>query len=256
MSSMEGAIARRPGRPNRKGPDRKIYIGWIGVVWLAIISGFGLDVGRYMAEQPAPPAILHIHATVYVIWLVLVSVQIFLVETGDIRRHKTLGWWTAIVSAVMVPLGLTAAFVDQARQIGTPDYAPQFLSLEFGEMIGFSTFIAAGILWRKKVAAHKRLMILAAVAISDAGFARLWLNGFKVTPPGMLGWWVQYYWGIALMLIAMMAWDLWKRGRVHPAVLAGAALLWTNQFIATQLFFSPGWKAMMAALVNAWGWRG
>ena len=76
-----------------------------------------------MAEQPAPPAILHVHAAVYVIWLVLVSVQIFLVETGDIRRHKTLGWWTAIVSAVMVPLGLTAAFVDQARQVGTPDYA-------------------------------------------------------------------------------------------------------------------------------------
>jgi hypothetical protein len=256
MSSMEGAIARRPGKPNRKGPDRKIYIGWIGAVWLAIISGFGLDVGRYMAEQPAPPAILHIHATVYVIWLVLVSVQIFLVETGDIRRHKTLGWWTAVVSAVMVPLGLTAAFVDQARQIGTPDYAPQFLSLEFGEMIGFSTFITAGILWRKKVAAHKRLMILAAVAISDAGFARLWIAGSRITVPGHFGWWLQYYWGIALMLIAMMAWDWWKRGRVHPAVLAGAALLWTCQFIATELFFSASWKAMMIALVNAWGWRG
>jgi hypothetical protein len=72
----------------------------------------------------------------------------------------------------------------------------------------------------------------------------------------MLGWWVQYYWGIALMLIAMMAWDWWKRGRVHPAVLGGAALLWTNQFIAAELFFSPGWKAMMVALVKAWGWRG
>jgi hypothetical protein len=123
-------------------------------------------------------------------------------------------------------------------------------------MIGFSTFIAAGILWRKKLAAHKRLMILAAVAISDAGFARLWLIGIKVTLPGHFGWWLQYYWGIALMLIAMMAWDLWKRGRVHPAVLGGAALLWANQFIATQLFFSPTWKAMMVALVKAWGWRG
>jgi hypothetical protein len=256
MSSMEGAIARRPGKPNRKGPDRKIYIGWIGVVWLAIISGFGLDFGRYMAEQPGPPAILHIHATVYVVWLVLVSVQIFLVETGDIKRHKTLGWATAILSAVMVPLGLTAAFVDQARQIGTTDYAPQFLSLEFGEMIGFATFIAAGILWRKNIAAHKRLMILAAVAISDAGFARLWIAGFKITVPGHFGWWLQYYWGIAILLVAMMAWDWWKRGRVHPAVLGGAALLWTCQFIATELFFSPTWKAMMIALVNAWGWRG
>ena len=256
MSSMEGAIARPPGKRNRKSPDRKIYIGWIAIVWAAIIAGFGLDFGRYMAEQPGPPAILHIHASVYVVWLVLVSVQVFLVETGDIKRHRTLGWATAILSAVMVPLGLVAALVDQARQVGTPDYAPQFLSLEFGEMIGFGTFIAAGILWRRNLAAHKRLMILSAVAISDAGFARLWLNGFKIVPPGMIGWWLQYYWGIALMLIAMMAWDWWKRGRVHPAVLGGAALLWINQFIATELYFSPAWKAMMVALVKAWGWRG
>ena len=66
MSSMEGAIARRPGKPNRKGPDRKIYIGWIAIVWAAIISGFGLDFGRYMAERPGPPLILHLHAAVYV----------------------------------------------------------------------------------------------------------------------------------------------------------------------------------------------
>jgi len=156
----------------------------------------------------------------------------------------------------MVPLGLAAALVDQARQVGTHDYAPQFLSLEFGELIAFSAFVAAGILWRRNLAAHKRLMILSAVAISDAGFARLWMNGFKVTVPGHFGWWLQFYWGIALLLIAMMGWDLWKRGRVHPAVLAGAALLWTGEWIATQLFFSPTWKAMMIALVNAWGYRG
>jgi hypothetical protein len=251
MSSLDSAIPRRPMRP-----DRKIYIAWIGVVWAAIVSGFGLDFGRYMTERPNPPFILHFHAAVYVLWLVLISVQIFLVETNDIRRHKTLGWYTAILSAVMVPLGLTAALVDQARQIGTPEYAPQFLSLEFGEMIGFSVFIASGILWRKNLAAHKRLMILSAVAISDAGFARLWLMGFKANVPGYFGWWLQYYWGIALMLIAMMAWDWWKRGRIHPVVLGGAALLWTCEAIAAWLFYSPGWKAMMIALVNAWGWRG
>ncbi len=168
-----------------------------------------------------------------------------MVETGNIKRHKTLGWATAILSTIMVPLGQIGVSSGAA-----PDYAPQFLSLEFGEMIGFATFVTAGILWRKNLAAHKRLMILSAVAISDAGFARIWLNGFKVVPPGHFGWWLQYYWGIALMLIAMMAWDWWKRGRVHPAVLAGAALLWTCQLIATELFFSPTWKAMMVALVK------
>ena len=236
--------------------DRKIYIVWLAIVCVAILAGFGLDFGRYMAEQPAPPLFLHIHGAVYVIWLVLVGVQIFLVEAGDVKRHRTLGWITAIVSAVMVPLGLAAAMVDQARQIGHPDYAPQFLSLEFEEMFAFSTFIIAGLLWRRDPAAHKRLMILSAVAISDAGFARIWLMGIKVAPPGPFGWWLQYFWGIALLLIAMMAWDLWKRRRIHPSVLAGAAVLWGGEIIVTALNFSPAWKTMMIALVKAWGYRG
>ena len=79
------------------------------------------------------PRFFHVHAAVYVIWLVLVSVQIVLVQTDDIRLHMLLGWATAIVSAAMVPLGLVAALVDQARQAVHPDYAPQFLALEFEE---------------------------------------------------------------------------------------------------------------------------
>jgi len=86
MSSVEGAIARRPARPGRK-----IYIGWIAIVWAAIVLGFGLDAGRYMAEQPGPPLLLHVHAAVYVLWLILVSVQIFLVERYQTAQDPGLG---------------------------------------------------------------------------------------------------------------------------------------------------------------------
>lgn len=140
----------------------------MAAIWLAMLGGFGLDFARYVHESPPPPALLHVHAAVYVAWLVLVTVQIFLVEAGNVRLHMRLGWATAIVSAVMVPLGLAAALVDQARLQGHPDYAPQFLALEFEEMFAFSTFMIAGLLTRKKLAEHKRLMILSAVAISDA----------------------------------------------------------------------------------------
>jgi len=57
------------------------------------------------------------------------------------------------------------------RQVTHPDYAPQFLALEFEEMIAFSVFMTAGVIFRKNPPAHKRLMILSAVAISDAGNA-------------------------------------------------------------------------------------
>jgi len=114
------------------------------VVWAAILAGFGLDFARYMGEAPAPPFILDIHAAVFVLWLGLFALQILWVETGKLRRHKQLGWLTVAVSAVMVPLGLTAALVDQVRQIAHPDYAPRFLALEFEEMFAFPVFMTAG----------------------------------------------------------------------------------------------------------------
>jgi hypothetical protein len=236
--------------------DRRIYVVWIGVVWAAIVAGFGLDFSRYLGETPAPPFILHVHAAVFVLWLGLVTVQILLVETGNLRLHKQLGWWTVAVSVLIVPLGLSAALVDQVRQVTHPDYAPQFLALEFEELIAFSVFMTAGVIYRRNPAAHKRLMILSAVAFSDAGFARIWLMGIKTEVPGPFGWWLQFFWGIFLILVAMGVWDLWHRRRIHPAVLFGAAVLWTGEIATTILNFSPTWREMMVRLVNAWGYAG
>jgi len=246
------------GAPKRWDPrtDRKAYMVWMALVLLAVVGGFGIDFVRYLGESPPPPAILHVHGAVYAAWLALVVIQIALVEKGDIRSHRWLGWATAGVALAMVPLGLTAAFVDEARRLHHPDSDPQFLALEFEEIIAFSTFTIAGLLLRRDPAAHKRLMILSAVAISDAGFARIWLNGIKVAPPGPFGWWMQYFWGIALILIAMTGWDLWRRRRVHPAVLAGAALLIGGEIVVTALQFSPGWKTLMTQAVTAWGYVG
>lgn len=236
--------------------DRKIYVIWIGVVWAAVLAGFGMDFARYLGESPPPPFILHVHGAVYVLWLGLVTLQILWIETGNLRKHRQLGWLTVAVSAVMVPLGLAAALVDQARQVGHPDFAPQFLALEFEEMLAFSVFMVGGVIYRKNPAAHKRLMILSAVAISDAGFARIWLIGIKTEIPGLFGWWLQYFWGIFLMLVAMGAWDLWRRRRIHPAVLFGAALLWAGEIVTTMLNFSPTWRELMVRLVDAWGYAG
>jgi hypothetical protein len=228
----------------------------MAMIWMAIIGGFGIDFARYLHEIPPPPAILHVHAAVYIAWLVLVSVQIFLVETGSIRLHMRLGWSVAILSTTMVPLGIAAAMVDQVRRIHDPDYAPQFLGLEFQEMFAFSTFIVAGLLARRNLAEHKRLMILSAVALSDAGFARIWLNGIKHTLPGPFGWWLQYFWGITLILIGMLAWDWFKHKRVMRSVVSGAALLWSGEVITTILNFSPTWRASMVTLVRLWGYGG
>jgi hypothetical protein len=43
----------------------------------------------------------------------------------------------------------------------------------------------------------------------------------------------KIFWGIFIILIAMGAWDLWRRRRIHPVVLFGAVVLWTGEIITT-----------------------
>ena len=76
------ASTRTAAAPWSAASDRTIYGVWIGIVWAAVLVGFGLDFTRYLRETPAPPFILNLHAAVYVLWLALVSFQILWIETG------------------------------------------------------------------------------------------------------------------------------------------------------------------------------
>jgi hypothetical protein len=216
----------------------------------------GADFARFLHEHPSPPLILDLHGTFSVVWLGLVSTQVLLAETGNIPLHRRLGWATLAVSAAMVPLGVAAAMVDMARQVGHADYAPQFLGEEFQDIFAFAVCTVAGVVTRRNRADHSRFMVLAAVALADVGPGRIATNLFGAAPTGPLGVWLVYYWGTALLLIAMLAWDLIKHRRVMRSAMLGAALLWSGEAIASALFFTPAWKTAMAGLVQAWGWAG
>lgn len=237
--------------------DRRIYLVWIGLVWALVIVGFGSDFTRYLAEEPSPPPpIMHVHGMVATLWLMVATTQILLVERSKIRIHKTLGWWLVGLSVLLVPLNGVAALVDKVRQSGLPDYSPQFLSLEVEELVTFSVMMTAAVLARKKLAAHKRLMMLTVFTMLDVGPGRISDNILGWDPPGYVGWAAHYYWGTWLLVPAMMGWDLWRHRRIHPALLAGAAFLSVSEASASIAFYSPAWSDAAARLVEWWGYAG
>ncbi len=236
--------------------DRRATLVWMLGIWAFALFGFGADLARFLHEQPAPPPVLMLHGAFSVVWLGLVSTQVVLAETGSIRLHRQLGWWVVGVSAAMVPLGVVAALVDMARQVGHPDYAPQFLGEEFQDIFAFAVCTVAGVVTRKTRADHSRWMVIAAIALADVGPGRIASNLISAAPGTPLAVWATYYWGTALLLLGMVAWDLTRHRRITRSLLLGAALLWTGEAIMSVLFFSPAWKAAMDGLVRAWGWAG
>jgi FtsH-binding integral membrane protein len=246
------AAVTSPGRA-----DRKVTLVWILAIWAFVLFGFGADFSRFTHEAPAPPLILALHGAFSVTWLGLVSTQVVLAETGQIRLHRRLGWGVVSVSTGMVPLGAVAALVDMARQVGHPDYAPQFLGEEFQDIAAFAVCTTAGVLTRKNRAEHSRFMVLAAVALMDVGPGRIATNLVSAAAPtSVLAVWLTYYWGTALLLVGMVAWDLIRLRRVTRAVMLGAALLLGGEWVVSGLYFSPAWQTAMAGLVRAWGWAG
>lgn len=237
--------------------DRKVTLVWMLAIWAFVLFGFGADFARFLHERPTPPLILALHGAFSVAWLGLVSTQILLAETGSIRLHRQLGWYAVSVSAAMVPLGVAAAMVDMARQAGHPDYAPQFLGQEFQDIFAFAACTIAGVVTRKKRVDHSRFMILAAIALMDVGPGRIATNLiFTAAPTRPLEVWLIYYWGTALLLIAILAWDLIRHRRVMRSTFLGVALLWGGEALVSQLYFMPWWQTAMARFVQAWGWAG
>ncbi len=254
--SITGWLATPRGPAFAPARDRRIYVLWIALIWAGMIAGFVPDLARYMAEKPAPPWILHLHGIVYFIWLALVTAQIALVEARRVALHRQLGWWLVGLSVTIVVLGLVAAMVDMARSVAHPPFTPEFLGLEFQELAVFSVLLWLAVEMRRDLAAHKRLMVLVAVSIMDPGTARVWSLVSADRPIAPLGWWFSFFWGNATMVVAMMAWDLWRHRRIHPALIGGGALLAAGEASAVWLNYAPWWHIAAGRLVMAWGWAG
>jgi uncharacterized protein DUF429 len=80
--------------PIRHPWDRYAFPGFVTIIWFVILMGFVPDVIHKFRKQGFNyPLAVHIHAAVYVSWLVLLTVQTVLIGRGRVALHKRLGVW-------------------------------------------------------------------------------------------------------------------------------------------------------------------
>lgn len=234
--------------------DRNFFLVMVVLAWLGIGMGFGHDIANHVAQhQPAYPLVVHVHAVVFVAWLVLFTVQVLLIRFKKLPVHQKLGMAMAGLAAMMVVLGPATALTVQHHGMNQPNADPAFLSIQFTDILAFAGLVTAGMLFRKVPSAHKRLMLLATLYITDAGFAR-WLAGGVLHWLGnsYWSWWVALYCGPNLLILGAAAYDLVTRRRLHPVFLAGTAWAFANQMTALTLYFSPAWLVLAKKIIANW----
>jgi hypothetical protein len=174
--TMPGFHANFDTFPTRHRSDRAFFLGMMLAVWAAILSGFLYrNINKFLDGTLSYPWIVHVHAFVFTLWLVFFTAQVLLVHRGSVALHRKLGPIGAALAAVMVVLGVLTAIITERLKFGTPYADTRFLSVMFADMLAFGGLIAAGMLLRGAPAGHKRLMLVATLVLTDAGFGR-WLS--------------------------------------------------------------------------------
>ena len=235
--------------PARVGSDRNAFLIFTALVWVAVLSGFGTDTFNHLSKFGLDyPLIVHFHALAFVGYLTLFTVQVALIRNARADIHRRLGIAGALLAGAMLVLGPATALVVDAGRFTATGQTPEFLAVQLTDILAFTGLTAAGLMLRARPAAHKRLMLLGLIYISDAGFARL-LNG-AVAAPLALGEWATLYLGSDLLLLALGVYDLATRAIFHPAYIAGVVWMITIQITALVLLGNPTWKALSLHLIG------
>jgi hypothetical protein len=206
-------------------------------------------------HKAAFAVIVHVHAVIFVGWLVLFTVQILLIRNKRLSLHKQLGFGLVWLAGLMAVIGPATALTVQHRSMADPHADPAFLSVQFTDIVAFVGLTTAAILLRKAPAAHKRLMLLGTLYITDAGFAR-WLADawISLVGSGYWGFWIALYFGSNLLVVLVGVYDLVTRRRLHPAYMAGVAWIFAVQMLSLSLYFSPAWLVCAKRVIAAWPW--
>jgi hypothetical protein len=231
--------------------DRRAALVWLALFWAFVTVGFGSDLPHYLHERPRVPVIVHVHAIATILWLLTATALVLMVESGNVRLHRTLGWFGAGYAALVVVIAPWAELSWQARNLHTPGFLPpQFLSVAFSGVVCMAVLLVWGIRLRRNSAAHRRVLMLAIICISDAAFSRL-MNLIAPEPAGFLGTYLFFEGGNLLIIALMFLWD-WKQDRVMKQFLWASALILAAGLTATGLYFNETWHAITYAWLSGW----
>ena len=149
----------------------------IGVQW-----GFYKNYISQFPDFIDKTNIIHIHGALWMSWLVLLVVQPFLINTGKIQLHRTIG----IVSYVLGPLIILFLFLvgkeSYWRTIEnfTEHESLVFLVLDSRGLISFTIFWGLAMLYQKESASHMRYMIATGILAIGPGVGRGLINSFDL----------------------------------------------------------------------------
>jgi hypothetical protein len=223
--------------------DRRFYSGMAVAIALTAFAGFAPTFYLRSAFTALPLSpLIALHGTLFTGWILLLLAQASLVAARRVDWHRRLGLAGVVLAAAMLPVGSLAA-IDSARGgVAHGGLDPlAFMAVPFGSLALFVACFGAALWQRRRPELHKRLVLLATIAILTPAIARLGFVGQRPVIALAL---------TSLFVLAGIAYDYASRRHVHPAYLWGGLAILASGPLRILIGRSGAWHALAAFLVG------
>jgi hypothetical protein len=223
-----------PAAPRTRPHRDRFFVGMAVAILVVVLLGFARTYYlKSIFPMRAFPLLFHIHGALFTAWMLLLVLQTSLVASRRTALHRRVGWLGLSVAAPMVVTGFLVSIAAARGQaplgaavragevtwvrVGIPPLEMMFGNL--AAMLLFGVFAGAGLAWRRRSEAHKRLMALATIVLLPPAIGRATITLFGYFNPAL------FFVSTGLLVLAIAIHDRRSRGRVHPVTLWGGLAL-------------------------------
>jgi hypothetical protein len=236
---------RRPlYRAVNRTAERVFFGGMALLLCVVVVIGFTPTYfGAGVFRAPLPSPILQVHGAVFTLWMILYLAQTALISAGRVGWHRTFGTVAFCLPPIMVVLGLFAALDALHRKvmIGPLDPSVSFAIPTLG-ILSFAIVIYAAWRTRRRPDAHKRLILLATVGLTEAALGRFPWTHMGISPAGGA---VE---GLGVLILLVVIYDLLALHRVHRSTMWAAPVIFVLNAFAVPIGMTAEWHAFAALL--------
>jgi hypothetical protein len=214
-----------------------------------VFGGFGMHsfVPALRGDFPPAPPIVHLHALIFVSWMILLVTQSALVGAGNVRLHRSLGTWGIAHATAIMIFGLTLQLIA-TRGAMLKGFEPGTDGLYLGlcAFAGFTTMFTLAIRNRRRPEIHKRMILFAMLPVLPPGVNRFWSEALGLEPIPV----IPLYATLWTMAAAILIHERRRTGKISRYSLFGAGWIVVEGVMHKIVVHSPPFDHFAAAILS------
>jgi hypothetical protein len=234
--------------------NKEWFYAGMGVFALVFcVAAFSPSIVHTETRLGSITLLLAVHGVVFSAWLLLFITQSILIRRQDMKLHRLLGMWSAVLAAALVVAGYQVTIAlgrrgyDLAGDISSRSDPLAAMAFPLLDILMFAALFLAAYLYRRRGAIHKRLMLLAVTgALMPAPIAHLvghsaFLRDKPILTPVLVG----------AFLASGAIYDRVKLRRIHPVSLwIALAIFLLDNVCAAVAMRSAAWHSLASWLIR------